>query len=151
MLSSDIPRRFGARTIHQLFLCRAGWLSSKESCGSSPRRKLTRLNRDDAVLNFVRIFEEPPFGRPRGPRAIAVVRSAVTWTHEEAGLRKPTDRAAQMRAIDGKGLELLSRDAPYPARCVGCLAISWHDVRILERSQPRFAFRKFTDLPKWHP
>jgi len=39
-------------------------------------------------------------------------------------------RAAQVRAIDGKNLELLSFDAPHPARCVHGLAVGWGHVGI---------------------
>src|SRR5256885_7557802 len=33
------------------------------------------------------------------------VRAAVTWTHEQARLRKPPDGTAKMRAVDRKDLE----------------------------------------------
>src|SRR5215471_6362653 len=56
-----------------------------------------------------------------------------------------------MRTVNCKHLELFSCDATHPAGRVRRLAIGGHDIWILKRSQPCFAFRKFTDLPKWHP
>jgi hypothetical protein len=56
-----------------------------------------------------------------------------------------------MRAVDGEDLKLPSCDAPYPARGVRGLAIGRHDIGVLKRSQPRFAFREFADSAKWNP
>src|SRR5262249_18885673 len=109
------------------------------------------LDGDQAVLNLVRIFKKTTFRWSGSTGAISVIGSAMTRTHEEAGLRKPADRAAQMRAVDCKDLELLSRHAPDPAGRVRRLAIGRHDVGILKRRQARFAFREFADFAKRHP
>ena len=71
--------------------------------------------------------------------------------HEQAGLRKPAHGAAQVRAIDGKNLELLSFDAPHPARCFHSFAVGWHHVGIAERGQPRLAFGKIFYWSQWDP
>src|SRR5262245_54728581 len=46
--------------------------------------------------------------RAAGVLAIFVVHAAVAGAHEQARLGKPFDRAAQMRAIVGKDLELIA-------------------------------------------
>ena len=63
-------------------------------------------------------------------------------THEQARLWEPADGAAQVRAIDGKHLELIAFDAAHPARDVDRLAVGRRHVRIPEGGQPRLAFRE---------
>ena len=43
---------------------------------------------------------EPARRRPRGARAVGVVDAAVARAHEEARLREPAHRAAEVRAVD---------------------------------------------------
>src|SRR6185295_3280078 len=100
------------------------------------------LDREHAVLDLVGILEQTTLGRPRGARAVAVVRPAVARTHEEAGLREPADRAAQVRAVDREHLELVARDAPHPGGSAGGLAVGGGYEGVAERDQPRLAFRE---------
>src|ERR1700751_3458477 len=72
-------------------------------------------------------------------------------THEETGLWEPSDRAAQIGAVDGKSLDLFPCDPPYPAGCVHGLTLGRHHIRILKSCQTRLTFRKFSDLSEWHP
>src|SRR5262249_46838793 len=127
------------------------FLSGELGDRCSRRGQFASLDGDEAVLDFVRILKKTAFRRTGSARAIPVIRSAMARTHEETRLRKPADRTAQMRAVDGKDLELFSCDTPYPAGRVRCLAIGRHDVRILKRGQARLAFREFTDISQWHP
>ena len=71
--------------------------------------------------------------------------------HEEARLREPSNRAAEVRAVHRKHLELLAFDAPHPARGVRRLAVGRRHERIAERRQPRFAFRELADATERHP
>src|SRR5215472_9298001 len=75
----------------------------------------------------------------------------MTRAHEQAGLRKPAHRAAQMRTVNCKDLELIARNPPHPACRVYRLAVARHDIRIAESSQPRLAFGKFADATEGHP
>src|ERR1700756_4849134 len=130
----------------------ARWfLSQERRSRGSRRRQFTRLNSDETVFDFVRIFEQPALRRTGGTRAVAVIRSAVAWAHEQTGLRKPADWAAQVRAIDRENLELIAGDAPDPARRVYCLAIRRSHVGISKCRQPRLPFRKLADRSKRHP
>src|SRR5207253_1845111 len=117
---------------------RGGW--------GSRSRQFASLNRNHTVLHLVRILEQPAFRRARSARTVAIVRSAVAGAHEQAGLRKPTHRAAQVRAIDGKNLELFAFDAPHPARCFRSLAVGRRHVGIPESSQARLAFWELADV-----
>src|ERR1700678_211585 len=56
-----------------------------------------------------------------------------------------------MRAVDGKHLELIARDAAHPARCVDSLSIGWHDQGIAKSSQPRLSLGKAADVSQAHP
>src|SRR5258707_1317380 len=130
----------------------ARWFLSQERRGrGSRRRQFTRLNSDEAVFDFVRIFEQPALRRTGGTRAVAVIRAAVARAHEQAGLRKPADGAAQVRAIDGKNLELFAGDAPDPARRAYSGAVRWSHVGISKCCQPRLTLRKLADGSKGHP
>src|SRR6267378_211200 len=102
-------------------------------------------------FDFVRIFETPSLLRARCTRAVAIIRSAVARAHEQTGLRKPTNRAAEMRAINGKNLELIASHTPDPARRVHRLTVRRSHVGILKCCQPRLAFRKFADRSERHP
>src|SRR5260370_135590 len=94
---------------------------------------------------------QPAFRRARSARTVAIVRSAVARAHEQAGLRKPTHGAAQVRAIDGKNLELLSFDAPHPARCVHGLAVGRRHVGISKRGEARLTLWELADVAERHP
>src|SRR6266404_6876393 len=130
----------------------ARWfLSQERRSRGSRRRQFTRLNSDETVFDFVRIFEQPALRRTGGTRAVAVIRAAVARAHEQTRLRKPTDGAAQVSAIDRENLELFAGDAPDPARRVYSGAVRGSHVGISKRCQPRFAFRKFGDGSNRHP
>ena len=61
------------------------------------------------IFHFVAVFESPRRAdRKRASRPI--ISAAMTRAHEQAGLRKPADRASEMRAIDREDLELLAVD-----------------------------------------
>src|SRR5580692_9632255 len=75
----------------------------------------------------------------------------MTRTHEEAGLGKPADRTTKVCAVDCKHLELITRDAPYPAGGVYGLSVCRHHEWIAKSSHPRLAFGKVGDVSKRHP
>ena len=128
-----------------------GGFVSEKSGACSRSGQFAGLNGDQTVLNFVRILEQPAFRWTRRARAVAVVRSAVARAHEQTGLRKPADRAAEVRAVDGKNLELLAFDAAHPARCVHGLAVGRHHVGISKCGQARLAFGEFADADREAP
>src|ERR1700722_16936910 len=72
-------------------------------------------------------------------------------THEQTRLRKPTDRTAEVRAVDGEDLELLPCNVPHPAGSVGGCSVGGRHVWIAKRGQPRFALWKIADLPELNP
>src|SRR4029077_606874 len=149
---SERPAVTAGRTIPRFAQSRGAWrfLSNKgracSRCG-----QLTGLDGDKTVLHFMGVFKKPALRGTRGPRAIAVVRAAVTWAHKQAGLRKPSNRTTEVRAVDRENLELISGDASHPAGCVYRLAVGRHRVRIPKGGQSRFAFRKFVDAAKSYP
>src|SRR5262249_29949429 len=113
------------------------WRLLHLECGvRTGRWQLARLDRDDAVLNLDRVFEQSSFRRPRCARAVTVVRPAVAGAHEETRLWKPANRTTQMSAVHCKDLELVPFDAPHPAGGVRCRSVRWCLVRIPERCQP---------------
>src|SRR5258708_22950003 len=75
----------------------------------------------------------------------------MTRTHEEAGLRKPMDRATKMCPVDRKSLEPIARYAAHPACGVYGLAVCRHYVRIAKSSQPRLALRKLVNATERDP
>src|ERR1700752_5464573 len=75
----------------------------------------------------------------------------MTRAHKQPGLRKPSDGATEMRAVDGKDLELITRDPAHPACRVHGLPVGRHRVGIAKFSEPRLAFGKFVDATKRHP
>ncbi len=101
------------RTIRQLAgdLVKRMAVSFQRHRGRRARRgQFAGLNRDQAVFNFVWIFEKPALRRAGGARAVAVVCAAVAWAHEEPGLRKPANRTSEVRAVHGEDLELIASD-----------------------------------------
>ena len=73
---------------------RSGWAR----CGS---RRL-------AVAHAHRILRESACGGgPAATRAVRVVDAAVARTHEEARVGQPAHRAAEVRAVDREGDELV--------------------------------------------
>src|SRR5271168_1932698 len=78
-------------------------------------RHFARVNGDQTVLHFGRIFKEAALRRTRSARAVAVISSAVARAHEQAGLREPAHRTPQVRTVDSKYLELVASNAPHPA------------------------------------
>src|SRR5262249_54950117 len=146
------PRAVGAdRTMLRLRRSCAWRGPSLEGRVRSRCRQLPGLNGDVTVLNLERIFEEPPLRRPGSARAVAIIGAAMAGTHEQAGLRKPANRAAQVGTVDGKHLELVALNTPHPARRVCGLTVRRRHIRIAERREPRFSFWKVADGPKPHP
>ena len=105
-----------------------------------------RLDFKAAVMHAPSTAEEAARRRPRGAVAVGVVRAAMTRTHEQAGLREPRHRAAQVGAIDGEHQKL---------RCVLLVHTKIADVDprqsghpvprlaewVVKRRQPRFVDR----------
>src|SRR5271154_55324 len=56
-----------------------------------------------------------------------------------------------MRTVNGKNLELISRDAPYPACRVYGLSVCRHHEWTAKSSHPRLAWRKVGDVTQAHP
>src|SRR5580698_1097060 len=79
-------------------------------------RQFARLNLKLSIENLKRILKQPALGWSRCARAVFVVGAAVTRTHEQSRLRKPSDRASEVGAIDREHLELVAVDVSYPAR-----------------------------------
>src|SRR5579871_6566451 len=117
----------------------------------SRRRQFSCLDRDDAVPDFVRIFEQAALRWTRGPRAVTVVSAAMAGAHEEPGLWKPANRTAQMGAVDGEDLELVACNSPYPTSCIRRLAVGRPHVGVPECGQPCLALREFANEAERHP
>ena len=75
-----------------------------------------------AALDLVLVLEEPAWRRARGARAVGVVGAAVARAHEEARLREPAHRTAEVRAVDREDLEL--RRPPSSSPSTGCRAVA---------------------------
>ena len=75
----------------------------------------------------------------------------MAGAHEKAGLRKPTNGAAEMHAIDGKNLKGAIVDAADPAVAVGSLAVPGLNVRIAESTKARLACGKLIERAERQP
>jgi len=102
-------------------------------------------------LNFVRVFVKATFRRTRCASAVLVINATVARAHEQARLRKPTNGAAEMHAIDGKDLKGAIVDAADPAVAVGGFAIPGLNVGIAESSETRLPGRKLIDRAEGKP
>jgi hypothetical protein len=100
------------------------------------------LDQHQSVFQFVGIFEHPSFRRTRGTRAVTIIRAAMTRAKEQAGLRKPANRATEVGAVDCENLKLICFDMPDPARGIGSLAVRWTNERISERCETGFPLRE---------
>ena len=98
-------------------------------------RHFTGFDEKSSIFNFVAVLEQAALGRSRGARTVLVIGSAVTETHKETRLWKPSNRASQVRAVDGKDLEDLIIHPTNPARDVTGLTIPVIDQRISIRSK----------------
>src|SRR5579859_1355808 len=76
-----------------------------------------------SALDFVLVLEQSPRRRTRGVRSVLIERAAVTRAHEQPRFLKPSDRAAQMGAVDGENLEGFRIDPAYPAGDFGGVAV----------------------------
>src|SRR5215469_1307908 len=65
--------------------------------------------------NLVFVFEESALRRTGSARAICVIDAAVAGAHEKSRLRKPSDRAPEMRAVDGEDLKRRGIYTSHPA------------------------------------
>jgi hypothetical protein len=72
-------------------------------------------------------------------------------TKEQTGLWKPSDRAAQVCAVDGENLELIACDAAHPACGIHGLSVGGHHERIAERREASLALWKLVYVPEWNP
>jgi hypothetical protein len=75
----------------------------------------------------------------------------MAWTHEELRLSEPAHGAAEMRAIDGEYLKLLSGDTSHPAWNVAGLSIPLGRYGVAVVHEARFPLRKFIDLAQIDP
>src|ERR1700758_4671291 len=75
----------------------------------------------------------------------------MTRAHEQTGLRKPADWAAQMRTVNGENLELVTFNPSDPACRVHGLAIGRHHMGISKSGQTSLSLRKFVNPTKRHP
>jgi hypothetical protein len=75
----------------------------------------------------------------------------MAWTHEQTRLREPTNRTAEVRAINGKNLERFSIDIPNPTGDICCLPVRVGDYRICIRSEARLAGRKLPQISDGNP
>src|SRR5262249_43734251 len=106
------------------------------------RRELAAAYPELPVTHLVLVLEQPTRRRPRGPRAVLVIRAAVAGAHEEPRLREPAHRAAEGRAVDREHLELLAADPPPPARDLRGGAVPGPAERIPVRRQARLPLGK---------
>src|SRR5262249_54997208 len=110
------PRSAGARrTIPRSGRSGAWPLPFRAGRGRPRRGQLAALNRNQPVLDLVRIFEQAALRRTRGTRAVAVICSAMARAHEQTRLGKPANRTAEVRAVHGEDLEFITLDTPDPA------------------------------------
>src|SRR5262249_23127194 len=91
------------------------------------------------VPNLVLVLEQRSRWRTRSPRTVFVIHAAMAGTHEEPRLSKPSDRAAEMGAVDRKDLELRALESPNPAGDVRCGPVPGHPERVRVRGEPRLA------------
>src|ERR1700752_5051663 len=82
---------------------------------------------------------------------ILVVGAAVARTHEEIRLREPAHGASEVRAIDGKDLEILTVNVPYPAGNIGRLSVPRSGGRVAERGEARLAGGKLIESAEREP
>ena len=107
--------------------------------------------RTDAVFNFVRIFEHPTFRRTGGARSVAIINAAMARAQEQTGLRKPSHRTSQVRAVHGEHLELIRGDVPHPAGGIRGLPVGRDSIRIAKRREACLSFRKLTGPADRYP
>src|SRR5690242_4670123 len=67
-----------------------------------------------AVANADGVLWQSVGRRARGHRAVLIVDPSVARAHEEAGVRQPAYRAAEVRAVDRESCELLLGVAAQP-------------------------------------
>src|SRR5581483_7115 len=91
---------------------------ARVSHGLREGRDLSAADPELSVLDLVLVLVEAARRRPRRALAVLVVDAAVARAHEEAGLREPPHRAAEVGAVDREHLELPIVDAAHPARRV---------------------------------
>src|SRR5205807_1661428 len=88
--------------------------------------------------------EQAPRRGPRGPLAVGVVDAPVARAHEQARLREPFDRAAEMGAIHGEDQEpvrsaVAGRLAPDVYAGVRDHAVPGLAERVVEGDEPGLA------------
>src|SRR5258708_6169715 len=75
----------------------------------------------------------------------------MAGAHEETGLGKPADWAAQMRTVNGKNLNLFALDAADPTGGIHGLAVGRRHIGISKSGQTSLSLRKFVDPTERHP
>src|SRR5580700_2166127 len=138
----------------QLFPSNASWQSwsyRNYICRATRCGNFASFNEKLSVLDLVVVLKQAPLRRAGSPGAVLVINAAVTGAHEQAGLRKPSNRTSQMRAINRKYLELLPVHVSYPARDICRVSIPGIDYGIPVNGKPGLARRKLSQLAERKP
>src|SRR5262245_49703352 len=109
------------------------------SDGARQGGELTAPHPELTVAHLVLVLEQAARRRPRRMGAVLVVHAAVARAHEQARLREPAHRAAEVRAVDREDLELLGLHAAHPARDLGRRPVPRDSKRIVVDGEPRLS------------
>src|SRR3984893_6134581 len=104
-----------------------------------------------AAVDLVLIFEQSTRRWARGMRSVLIESAPMAWTHEQSRFLKPTNRAAEVGAVDRENLELFGIDSTHPARPFGSVSVPGLGYRIAIDSQSSLAFREAIQRTERNP
>src|SRR5581483_4301141 len=96
-------------------------------------------------------FEQTTWGWAGSAGTILVIDATVARAHEQARFLKPADGAAEMRAVDGKDLELIPLNVPHPAGDVSRFAVPGSCERVPVGRDASVTFRKPIQIAQCNP
>src|SRR5215472_11800491 len=103
------------------------------------------------VFDLVVVLEQAAFWRTGSAGSVLVVGSTMTWTHKQARLWKPANRASEVSTIHGKHLEILVIDIPDPAGNVPGIAVPCIDHRVAIGGESSLSRGKLLQLSQREP
>src|SRR5580700_8593328 len=117
---------------------------------------MRRSDFEQTLANSPNAAVEAARRRPGCALAVAVIDTAVAGAHEEPGLRKPGDRAAQVSAVHGQNQELIRFRFLFPLEAdvdpgIGGDPVPGLSNRVVEGYQPRLAEWKFFERAQRDP
>src|ERR1700723_1482702 len=115
------------------------------------RRQLARVDPKFAGFNLVFVLIERARRRSRSVPAVGVECAAVAGTHEQLGFGEPSNRAAEMSAVNREHLELIAFHAAHPAWDLCGLAVPRLLERVYVLGQSRLMFRIVSQQSEWYP